>query len=641
MKLQALGTAVLVGALWVGAAGRANADVEEAQAALQAGDIAQAIEILQVDAEAGDPVAQYQLAAILASPIGDARDVPAALQWLTMAVEQNHPPALLLSGRFYEIGLGAPQDLELARQAYRAAAEAGVEAASRLLVWDACWQAPTQECLLEMVDEQLIGEQFRDPVAGRTLISVTEWLLRLGEYDRAVEFLGVAQTLPLGLEQTERLAALFGDAAQGLAAAGRMDDARSVVDAFAEPAARIIPLSRVAGAVAESDPEAAQSLLAEVVEAANTLPNDIARADAFTKAAAALLDEGADDLARQMATAAGEALPEATMLTLSEVNQVRAGLAEVLGRFGDVEAARTVAEDAGGTVGPIWFAAAQGLLAAGETAAVREMLPEVPDLPLRANLAVSLLEQDGEAADAATIDETMELLGGLAADLNRVHLTQRLARALAGAGVADRALDAVELIDLPLARAQTLEAVQAATDDPDLSTRIALALAHAAGLGDADLPGVSAAPAEPGAADVEALLMGGAEAPLFADGPLADEALRLAVRGLARIDAADAVEAALAHFDSDQRRFYARLAAIDAAGSAGSPVVEEQVAAALEVAAPRNGLFLGRALAQLARTLIGIDAIDEAVATLRRIENPYVLVTTTLDLVAHIGATEG
>ncbi|MCB9957076.1 MAG: sel1 repeat family protein [Rhodospirillaceae bacterium] len=642
MKLQALGTAVLAGALWVGAVGGARADVEEAMAALQVGDIAQAIEILRVDAEAGDPVAQYQLAAVLASPIGEARDVPEALQWLTQAVQQNHPPALLLSGRFYEIGLGAPQDLELAREAYRAAAEAGVEAASRLLVWDACWQAPTPECLLDMVDEQATDEGFRDPVTGRTIIAVIDWHLRLGTYDRAIELMGQAQTLPLGLEQTERLASLFSDAAEGLAAAGRLDDARQVAEAFADPAARIIPFIRMAGAVAESDAEASEALVADATEAANSLPNDIARADAFTQAAGALIDQGADDLARRMATAAGDALPEATMLTLSEINQVRARLAGVLGQLGDVEAARAMAERAGGTVAPIWYAAAQGLLAAGNTAAVRDLLPEVPDLRLRADVAVALLEQGDEAGDAALVDQVSELLGSLPADLNRTHLVQRLVRALVAAGANDQALDLLGLIDLPLARAQALEGMQSASGDAGLRARIAVALARAAGLSDDDLGDLADSPAAaPDAADIQDLLMAGADVPLFDEGPLVDEMLRLAVRGLARIDDAAAVEAALARFQSDQRRFYARLAAITAAGSTDSPVVDAQMAAALEVAAPVDDLFLSRSLARLAHALVAIDAIDRATATLRRIDDPATFSTGTLELIGHLDAAEG
>ena len=636
MRFQAFRLAAMLGVLAAGSPTSALADVEEAVAALRAGDVDGAIALLEPEAEAGDADAQYQLAALLASRPGDLRDVPQAIVWLTQAVAQDHAPALLLSGRFYEIGLGAPQDFELARQAYAAAAEAGLPAAERLLEWDACWQDPSADCLLEIIEHQLFGDRFRDPVVGRTVISVINARVTAGDLDRALELIGVADELPLDIEQTQRLVDAIIEAAAALAAADRVDDAAALVDAFAEPIARIIPSVRIA-AVLEGD--AAEPFVEQAIAAAETLPSGIAQASGLIRAAETAREAGDPELAARLAAMAVDAVPEPNVDTLTETNQVRARIAGTMGRLGDVEVPAALAR-AADVAGPqVWQAAINAFIDAGETGAAVNLLADVPDDAVRADAAVALLEAAAQGEDAPTLPAVVTEIAALESPLDRSQLAARIAVVAGRDGDLSAVTSAMDLIDLPMARLQALDHAQAVMTDPQGIAAAAVAAGRAVGLSAATLdPLVEPADAAAVTALTEALLAGG-QAPLFTEGPLVDEAYRRAAQVLARAGAGDAVAEALGQIGGDDRAFFARLAVVDAVGLVDAPLAADQITAAEAYAAPDGEPFRARALARLGGQLAALGAEESAIATLRRIEDPTVFAGAALNLITQLDAS--
>ena len=97
----------------------------------------QAEEILQRAAEAGLPTAQADLADMLLKGEAGPPDLAAALPLLQAAAAAHHPIAQFQLGQLYETGAPplVPQNLEIARQLYAAAAARGIpEAADRLRV---------------------------------------------------------------------------------------------------------------------------------------------------------------------------------------------------------------------------------------------------------------------------------------------------------------------------------------------------------------------------------------------------------------------------------------------------------------------------------------------------------------------------
>ena len=639
MKLQGLGSAALAGMLALGAASAARADVEEALAALRAGDAEAARTLLEVEAEGGDALAQYHLGTLLVSAVGPMRDVPAGLTWLEQAVEQDHGPALLLFGRLHEMGLGVPQDFEVARQSYAAAAEAGLPAAEELLAWDECWSAPTASCLLRIAEAQLGSEGFRDPIPGRVPLTMVGSNLALDDADRALELLSAVQDLPLSFEQTERLAEALAETAVVLGDADRLDEARSVLDAFGDPSARIIPYARLAATVANRDADAAQALIGDATDAAGTLPNDIGRADALAQAGAALTAGGAPDLARDMLTAAADTLPDPTVLTLSTVNRVRAALAGGFAQIGDAETAATLADAVDGSVPAVWRSVVAGLIDAGAADAARDLIADIPRDAVRINAALDVLAAADADAAPALIDRLRSDLAGLTPSQQHDRLTARAVAVLAAQGQVEFAIESVGRIDGALTRVQAVEAAQAVlTDDTDGQRDLALGLALAViGLEPTTLDAPTDA-AQP----IATALLAGAEAPLFADeGPLRDEALRLAARGLARIGATEAAAGAVDGIASEERRFYGRLAVIEAAGRSGDDAIGPFLDAALSYAAPGAARFRPRALGHLATTLADTGDLQGAVATARRIDDASVLTRTLLDLVARLAAVTG
>jgi localization factor PodJL len=80
---------------------------------------------LREAAAAGDPAAQFELAARLAEGRNLTRDPHAAGQWFERAAAQGLAPAQYRLGSLYEKGLGVTRDAPLAKAWYKKAAEAG------------------------------------------------------------------------------------------------------------------------------------------------------------------------------------------------------------------------------------------------------------------------------------------------------------------------------------------------------------------------------------------------------------------------------------------------------------------------------------------------------------------------------------
>jgi TPR repeat protein len=100
-------------------------------------DAKKAEELYQRAAEAGLPTAQADLAEMLLKGEAGPPDLAGALPLLKAAAAANHPVAQFELGELYETGAPplVPQNLEMARQLYAAAANHGMkEAADRLRV---------------------------------------------------------------------------------------------------------------------------------------------------------------------------------------------------------------------------------------------------------------------------------------------------------------------------------------------------------------------------------------------------------------------------------------------------------------------------------------------------------------------------
>ena len=100
-------------------------------------DPQKAAEIYQRAAEAGLPTAQADLADMYLKGELGPPDLARALPLLEAAAAANHPVAQFQLGQFYETGAPplVPQNLEVARQLYAAAADRGLkDAADRLRV---------------------------------------------------------------------------------------------------------------------------------------------------------------------------------------------------------------------------------------------------------------------------------------------------------------------------------------------------------------------------------------------------------------------------------------------------------------------------------------------------------------------------
>ncbi len=104
-----------------------------------------ALTILKYVARAGLPTAQYDCAEMLLDGEAAAPDAKAALPWLVLAADANHPLAQFRLGQLYENGTVVPQDYHKAEMLYAAAAEHGVRGAAERLAYLRGWPQPRFE----------------------------------------------------------------------------------------------------------------------------------------------------------------------------------------------------------------------------------------------------------------------------------------------------------------------------------------------------------------------------------------------------------------------------------------------------------------------------------------------------------------
>jgi uncharacterized protein len=78
---------------------------------------------LQSEAEAGSADAQSTLGVACLEGVKVPKDYAAALQWFTLAAEQNTPRALFYLGRMHQAGWGVSLDLHKAFEFYQRAAK--------------------------------------------------------------------------------------------------------------------------------------------------------------------------------------------------------------------------------------------------------------------------------------------------------------------------------------------------------------------------------------------------------------------------------------------------------------------------------------------------------------------------------------
>jgi len=108
--------------------------LDAATAALTAGTPARAVAVLRPRAEAGDPVAAYNLAILLAQGMGTERDDSAAAHWMTVAAEAGLVSAQNTLALMYLHGRGVPRDRRAAVRWLAKAARAGHPLAQANLV---------------------------------------------------------------------------------------------------------------------------------------------------------------------------------------------------------------------------------------------------------------------------------------------------------------------------------------------------------------------------------------------------------------------------------------------------------------------------------------------------------------------------
>ena len=99
-------------------------DLDAAQQALDAGDRAQALRLLEAPAHAGDRRAQWAMAQLLDLP-GPTRDLQAALRWYARLAQAGHAEAMEAIGLAHYLGRGVEKDFRQAAAWFRQAGERG------------------------------------------------------------------------------------------------------------------------------------------------------------------------------------------------------------------------------------------------------------------------------------------------------------------------------------------------------------------------------------------------------------------------------------------------------------------------------------------------------------------------------------
>ncbi|MEJ2347140.1 MAG: tetratricopeptide repeat protein, partial [Gammaproteobacteria bacterium] len=113
VRVQAAAMALLLVAVavpWPGCA----APLDAVQTAVRQHDYARAAKLLQGPAAAGNPEAQYQLAALYRAGRGVPRDYDKAFHWLSEAAHQGYVKAEYSLGVMYENGWGTAPDRDRA-----------------------------------------------------------------------------------------------------------------------------------------------------------------------------------------------------------------------------------------------------------------------------------------------------------------------------------------------------------------------------------------------------------------------------------------------------------------------------------------------------------------------------------------------
>ncbi|PWJ15788.1 tetratricopeptide repeat protein [Jannaschia seohaensis] len=104
-----------------------------------------ALDSLRQSAQAGDPIAEYQLALLLAEQ-GDFAALREAATLFRAAAEAGHGPSMANLGRLYFLGLGVPQDFVLGQMWLLLAQRAGTDTAALALAFG---KRPTNEQIAE------------------------------------------------------------------------------------------------------------------------------------------------------------------------------------------------------------------------------------------------------------------------------------------------------------------------------------------------------------------------------------------------------------------------------------------------------------------------------------------------------------
>jgi hypothetical protein len=102
-----------------------SALLREAGSALDRGEFAAALQLIQPLADQGEPLAEYALGGMYAYGFGVTRSYPEAVKWLRTAAGKGIAPAQYELGYMYENGQGVTQDFAEAARWYRMAAEQG------------------------------------------------------------------------------------------------------------------------------------------------------------------------------------------------------------------------------------------------------------------------------------------------------------------------------------------------------------------------------------------------------------------------------------------------------------------------------------------------------------------------------------
>lgn len=106
---------------------------QAAVAAYQRGDFQAAFQQLKPMAEAGDAVAQHNLAVLYQDGLGVRANPTEALKWYERAAEQGNAEAQFMTGLMYSDGVGTEQNYDKAFYWYKKAAEQGHDEAQNNL----------------------------------------------------------------------------------------------------------------------------------------------------------------------------------------------------------------------------------------------------------------------------------------------------------------------------------------------------------------------------------------------------------------------------------------------------------------------------------------------------------------------------